>query len=176
MVCNDASACLQSIMTDPRLDKADYLLGPRQSICTRITWTTLVTLIRGYLTKIHGQNSSQTDKQILVPTPLYLDGCVTGQFANLAIAQFKMTIGIIRGPRQGVDFAVIPDVAPDKSRGRRIMLSSRHCDAIMTHQDVGEGSGQQDPVCKLEDYHAMLSVALESLIECSKTPNIGFLR
>jgi hypothetical protein len=46
MVCNDASACLQSIMTDPRLDKADYLLGPRQSICTRITWTTLVTLIQ----------------------------------------------------------------------------------------------------------------------------------
>jgi hypothetical protein len=27
MVCNDASACLQSIMTDPRLDKADYLFG-----------------------------------------------------------------------------------------------------------------------------------------------------
>jgi hypothetical protein len=44
------------------------------------------------------------------------------------------------------------------------MLSSRHCDAIMTHQDVfqGEGPGQQDPVCKLEDYHAMLSVALEA--------------
>jgi hypothetical protein len=50
----------------------------------------------------------------------------------------------------------------DKSRGRRIMLSSRHCDAIMTHQDVfqGEGSGQQGPY--VEDYHAMLSVALEA--------------
>jgi hypothetical protein len=74
------------------------------------------------------------------------------------------------------DFAVIPDVAPDKSRGR-IMLSSRHCDAIMTHQDVFQekGPGNKDPVCKLEDYHAMLSVALESLIEMQQNPNIGFL-
>jgi hypothetical protein len=34
MVCNDASACLQSIMTDPRLDKADYLFGTPDTICT----------------------------------------------------------------------------------------------------------------------------------------------
>jgi hypothetical protein len=112
-----------------------------------------------------GKTRHRPDKQILVPTPLYLDGCVTGQFANLAIAQFKMTIGIIN--QKARDKAYFGEILPwslmtDKSRGRRIMLSSRHCDAIMTHQDVfqGEGSGQQGPY--VEDYHAMLSVALEA--------------
>jgi hypothetical protein len=57
MVCNDASACLQSIMTDPRLDKADYLLGPRQSICTPPDNLDYIGDINsGLSTKIHGQN------------------------------------------------------------------------------------------------------------------------
>jgi hypothetical protein len=97
-------------MTDPRLDKADYLFDPDNPFAPhRITWTTLVTLIRGYLTKIWAK-LTDPDKQILVPTPLYLDGCVTGQFANLAIAQFKMTIGIIN--QKARDKAYFGEILP----------------------------------------------------------------
>jgi hypothetical protein len=41
------------------------------------------------------------------------------------------------------------------------MLSSRHCDAIMTHQDVFQ-EGVRSTKIQLEDYHAMLSVALKA--------------
>jgi hypothetical protein len=96
-------------MTDPRLDKADYLLGPRQSICPHHNLDYIGDINSGYHKDTWAKLVTDPDKQILVPTPLYLDGCVTGQFANL-IAQFKMTIGIIN--QKARDKAYFGEILP----------------------------------------------------------------
>jgi hypothetical protein len=63
-----------------------------------------------------------------------------------------------------------PWCGTDKSRGRRIMLSSRHCDAIMTHQDVfqGEGSGSTSGMARRLPCYAKCCVG--SLIEMQQNP------
>jgi hypothetical protein len=77
-----------------------------------------------------------------------------------------MTIGIINQKARDKAYfgEILPwsHVAPDKSRGRRIMLST----ALWRHYDpprcvFQEKGSNKDPV-KLEDYHAMLSVALKA--------------
>ena len=176
IVCNDAGAMLRSLLTDPRISKKDYLFhddDPFAPPPADLGYIRDLNTGLSYL-ETYKQRITKPDKQILLAVPMYADGCVTGQFANLALTQVKMTVGILNAQARDKDYfwrdiGLIPNVSAQKSRGSRMMLESRHCDGLMAHQDVLEEEGARRenaaPVNKLEDYHTMIGVILESYLD-----------
>jgi hypothetical protein len=175
MICNDAGAMVRSLITDPRVRDEDYLFfddddpfaGPPLNFDYLGDINTGLSYRETYRQRI-----TNPAKQILLPIQVYADGCATGQFANLNITQLKIALGIHNAEARDKDYlwrdlAFIPQTAHNSSRGRRIMLDSGHCDGIMQHQDALEAEGvrqENAKINKLEDYHAMLSTALESYV------------
>jgi hypothetical protein len=176
IICNDAGAMIRSLLTDPRISKKDYLFHDDDPFAPPPPETEYIRDINTGLSyrETYKQRITNPDRQILLPVPMYADGCVSGQFSNLSLTQVKITIGILNGKARDKDFfwrdiGIIPKVAENKSRGKRMMLESRHCDGLMAHQDVLEEEGVRrnsgTPINKLEDYHAMIAVILESYVD-----------
>ena len=111
---------------------------------------------------------------MLLPTPLYIDGAVTGQFSNLPITAFQFTLGIYNMKARNKDhfwqnLGYVPKVAAEKSRGRRLMMELQHADGLMQHQDVlqGEGVPGHNKVKPIQDYHAVLGAVLATAVHHS---------
>lgn len=186
MVTNDAGACMMSLLTDPRVKKSDYTFfgdDPFAPPPVDLDYISDINTGRSYretwqiLIKDDEMRTGPVGKRLLVPTPLYIDGAVTGQFSNLPVTQLKMTLGIFNmkardKPYLWRDLGMMPHVETNKSRGCRFMMQSRHCDGIMAHQNVLEMEGtvqESNDVNKLEDYHAMLGVILDSFVKLQNT-------
>jgi len=181
IIWNDAGACIQSLLTDPRIQHKDYLFfgnDPFAPPPANLDYIEDLNTGLSY-TETYRRLITKPDKQILLPTPMYIDGAVTGQFANLPITILKMTIGILnRKARDKAylwrDLGFLPKVSDAKSRGRRIMLESGHVDGLMAHQDVLEGEGVvNNKANNLEDYHAMLAIILDTYVKFQRS-NIIF--
>ena len=176
IICNHAGALVRSILTDPRIHTKDYLFfdknNPFAPPPANLDYIGDINTGLAY-TETYRRLITDPSKQLLMMTPLYIDGCVTGAFSNLSITQLKMTCGFLnQEARDREDFwrvlGTVPTVEKAKSRGRRMMLASRHTDGIMAHQDVLEEEGTRQEghaVSKLEDYHFILDVIMESLRE-----------
>jgi hypothetical protein len=98
----------------------------------------------GPLVSRNKQRITNPDRQILLPVPMYADGR-SRQFSNLSLTQVKKITGILNGrPAIKIFFGEISALYPKSrriSRGKRMMLESRHCDGLMAHQDVLEEEG-----------------------------------
>ena len=175
IICNHAGALVRSLLTDPRIRNKDYLFfdnNPFQPPPPKLDYIEDINTGLSY-TETYRRRITDPTKQILMMTPLYIDGAVTGQFSNLPVTQLKMTLGIFNQETRDKEIfwrvlGSVPKVEVAKSRGRRLMLASRHADGIMAHQDVLEGEGTRTEggeINRLEDYHYMLDVIMESLRE-----------
>ena len=175
IVWNDAGAMLRSILTDPRVSKKDYLFfddDPFAPPPLNLDYIQDINTGESYR-ETYARRITNPQKQILMPTPLYIDGFVSGQFMNLPITQLKMTAGILNQkawdkPYLWRNLGFVPAVAKNRSRSRRLMLQSGHCDKLMAHQDVLEEEGERPEnsvINKLEDYHAMLDAILDSYVK-----------
>jgi hypothetical protein len=113
--------------------------------------------------------------QILVAIPLYIDGAVTGQYDKLQVTALKMTIGILNRRARDREFAwrtlgYVPNYTKEDSRGRKMLVESGHVaahelyvDGLTDEEDEGQDVTGESEVDKAADYHAILSVLLESV-------------
>jgi len=115
--------------------------------------------------------------QILVAIPLYIDGAVTGQYDKLQVTALKMTLGILNRYARDKEYAwktlgYVSNYTKEDSRGRKIFVESGHVaayemyvDDLSDDDEEGANAFAESDVDKAADYHAILSVLLESLFE-----------
>lgn len=111
--------------------------------------------------------------QILVALPLYIDGAVTGQFDKLQVTALKMSIGLLNRKARDKEYAwrnlgFVTNYAKEDHRGRKMFVESGHIAAHELYVDAtsdeeDEEVDEEDD--KAADYHAILSVLLESVKE-----------
>ncbi|MCA1806935.1 MAG: hypothetical protein LC687_03600, partial [Actinobacteria bacterium] len=163
---------VQSLLTDPRWKDEDFLyfdndpFAPPPDDLDYIsdinTGEAYIETYRRLITK---------PNQILVGIPLYIDGAVTGQFDKLQITSLKMTLGILNRKARDRQHAwrslgFVTNYAKEDSRGQKIFVDSGHVSAhelYMDDSDEGQDQGNETDHDIAADYHAILSVLLESL-------------
>ena len=169
---------VQSLLTDPRWKDEDFLYfdndpfaPPPEDLDHIGDVNTGKAYIETYKKLITKPN------QILVGIPLYIDGAVTGQFDKLQVEALKMTLCILNRKARDKEYAwrslgYITNYAKEDSRGQKIFVDSGHVAASELYVDEtdeeGEAEGAESEVDKAADYHAMLSVLMESLRELIK--------
>jgi hypothetical protein len=165
-----------SLLTDPRWKDEDWLyfdddpFGKPPKNCPFVedlnTGEAYLETYKKLITK---------PNQILVAIPLYIDGAVTGQYDKLQVTALKMTIGILNRRARDREFAwrtlgYVPNYTKEDSRGRKILVESGHVaahelyvDGLTDEEDEGHNADAESEVDKAADYHAILSVLLESV-------------
>ena len=112
-------------------------------------------------------------RQILATLPLYIDGAVTGQFDKLQVTAMKMSIGLLNRKARDKEYAwrvlgFVTNYAKEDHRGKKMFVESGH---IAAHELYCDCTSDEDEVevdeedDKAADYHAILSVIMESVKE-----------
>ena len=179
IVWTDAEKVIQSLLTDPRIRASDYLFygnDPFQPP-TQQNWIGDLNTGKAYI-KTYEKLITKPN-QVLLPTPLYIDGAATGQFANLPITAVQISLGIFnRKARDKPHFwrtlGYIPPVEKDKSRGKRMFIESRHLESGRARFEAQKNEGQitNKDAKPAQDFHTMLDKILESYV---KIQNRGFI-
>jgi len=96
IVWTDAKKVLQSLLTDPRITPNDYIFDGNNLFDPPQSTNYVGDLHTGRAYKKATCNRLITDpqKQMLLPTPLCIDGAVTGQFSDHEIVAVKISLGI----------------------------------------------------------------------------------
>jgi hypothetical protein len=178
VVYNDAQAVLQSLLTDPNIRDEDYMFfneDPFAPPPEDLDYIADLNTGKAYL-ETYKKLITKPGKQVLFPVVLYADGCATGQFTALSITALKVGNGLLTRKARENGYAwrilgYVPEVSQDKSRGRRQLLESSHADGVMAHQDTtpDEGILEENPVCKAQDFHTLLSELLAGFVELQNT-------
>ena len=174
IVTFDAKNLIIELLTDPRIVDEDYLFfgnDPLQGPPETLNYVADLNTGRAY-TETYKKLITKPGKQVLLPVIFYIDGANTGQFSDLPITAVKFTLGIFNRKARDRDFmwktlGYIPAIAKFKSRGRRLLIDSRHVDSITAHPDALEGEGAEDDlrVNKSQDLHTMLDAVFESYVQ-----------
>ena len=178
IVWNNAHKVIGRLLTDPRIRPEDYLFwanDPFREPPKRLNYIADLNTGKCY-TDTWKELITKPGVQVLLPTPLYIDGTATGQFANLPITPVKISLGIFK--REARDKAhawgilgYIPSIIHSVSRGRQIMIDSGHVDGtIAYHQSLeNEGVLQGRTSPKAQDLHTILDVILKEYVMLQKS-------
>ena len=181
IIKNDVKMCLQSLLTDPRIEDDDYLFfndnplsspgvydydnGPIGDINTGLAYK-----------ETYDSLILRPGREVLLPIIFYIDGAATGQFADLPITALKFTLGIFNRkarekPHMWRTLGYLPQISKHRSQGKRNFRESGHVDAPMAHPDLLEGEGElpSTNVPPAQDLHTMLSTILAEFKEIQKT-------
>jgi len=178
IVHNDAYVATRSLLTDPRVKAEDYLFFDNNPFAPPPADLDYIADLNTGLayTETWKKRITKPGKQILVPTPLYADSAATGQFADLPHYPLKMSLGIFnRKARDNPHFwrtlGYIPKIYQAKSRGKRLLIESGHVESTLQYLQLirNEGHFNNKELDKGQDYHSILSVILESLVELQET-------
>ena len=180
IVKNDFRGLLQSLLADPRILDSDYLFIRDNPLAKPVQDQKNLEVVgdintsRAYIAS-HRAYIKDPSKQILLPIIFYIDSAATGQFANLPVCALKFTLGIFNMKAREKDhmwrvLGYVPVVTSEKSKGKRLLAKSGHADASMAHPDLQENEGCEDSksVDKAQDFHAMLDVLLQDVVELEK--------
>ena len=188
----DAQDCIVSLLTDPRVKDSDYLFY-NQDPCApppeKITYLEDVNTGEAVI-QSHRKLATEPNEAGL-GISMYIDGAVTGLFSDLPVTALKIALGIHRrsyrdNPWAWRELAWIPQVRKHKARGKKLFAESQHMEAEDLDLMDGEGdyaeSGSdvddrgedqdEEPAVKAQDFHTMLSFALESFVKLQET---GFM-
>jgi len=173
VVWTDAKKVLQSLLTDPRIRPSDYIFDANDPFAgpQALNYVTDLHTGKGYAAT-YKKLITHPEKQILLPTPLHIDGAATGQFSDHEITAVKISLGIFNRkardqPHMWKTLGYIPPISKSKSRGERLFIESQHLDAVRAVHEGQENEGLftgNDPV-KAQDLHTMLDKILESFVE-----------
>ena len=167
VVCHDAKESVVSLLTDPNIKPEDYLFHNEDpfapppesptsvgdintSRCYRQTWKELIqaepTIIDTNGVKRH---------KVLLMTPMYMDGAVTGQFANLPLEQMKLTLGIFNSKTRDKGFAwrilgYVKNFLPEATKATDILKTSGIRDLENYLEASDSESDEEDVVDLLE--------------------------
>ena len=180
--------CLQQLLTDPRITDDHYSwfdnnpLAPPEDLDYIGDINTGKAFADAYKELI---DDSQPQQQLL-GIIFYIDGAATGQFADLPVTILKMSLACFTCEARTKSYCwanlgYVPLVRMAEGRGKKIFKESQH----MESQDVEVHEGEGDDVeaedesndsesdadsvvftdIKAQDFHAILSVILESFLE-----------
>ena len=178
IVWNRAHKVIQRLLTDPRIRTKDYLFWGNDPFAPpprKLNYIADLNTGKSYIDTWKAL-IKKPGKQILLPTPIYIDGTATGQFADLPITPVKISLGIFnREARDKAHFwgilGLIPHVSYSSSRGKRILIDSGHVDGTVAYQqsvrNEGVLKGQQAP--KAQDLHSILDVIFKDYTMLQKS-------
>lgn len=181
IVWNSAIKAFQSLLTDPRIRPEDYSFWGNDPFAPppkRLKYIEDLNTGKAY-TETWKKLITKPGKQVLLPTPIYIDGTATGQFAHLPITPVRIALGIFKREARDKDYmwrtlGYIPSVTHSSSRGRRLLIESGHVDGTVAYheslQDEGVLDGKQ--ACKAQDLHAILDIILAEYVKIQKA---GFM-
>ena len=189
IVFTDVADCIVSLLTDPRFEDKDYLFhgdNPLAPPPDSIDYVADLNTGDAYLSTY--EDLVTESNQALLPTPLYIDGAVTGQFAELPITALKITLGIFTREARDREHAwrivgYVPQVRKQQGRGKKLFTESKHLESLDVMVLAGEGEqAEQDSesseeeddglAVKAQDFHTILSAILESYVKLQCT---GFI-
>jgi len=141
--------CIVSLLTDPHLRDEDFLFHgdnpwapPPESV------PVLADLNTGeaYL-KTH-EKMTKHEGQMLVLTPMYIDGASTGQFSQLPVTPLKISLGIFKRETREKEWAWreigwLPQVRKTSSRGKFLFKESGHLESQDVVMLYGEGEDEE---------------------------------
>jgi hypothetical protein len=175
----DARDNVLSLLTDPRWSSEDWLYfaddpfaAPPDNLPYVGDLNTGGAYLETYKRLIH------KERQILVALPLYIDGAVTGQFDKLQVTALKMSIGLLNRRARDREHAwrnlgFVTNYTKEDTYGRKMFVETGHVSALERYcndsDDDDRGEEDEDSVCegdavdKAADYHAILSVLLQSV-------------
>ena len=104
LATHDVMSQTTNLLTDPRFDDNAYLFfdddpqaSPPEAMESIGDINTSKTYRETYKILIEPEPKTKSGRQkVLLPYIFYLDGCVTGQFQNLAIEILKFTLGLFK--------------------------------------------------------------------------------
>ena len=189
VVYTDVADCIVSLLTDPRFEDSDYLFhgdNPLAPPPDSIDYVADLNTGDAYLSTY--EDLVTEANQAILPTPLYIDGAVTGQFSELPITALKITLGIFKREVRDREHAwrivgYVPQVRKQQGRGKQIFKESKHLESHDVQVMAGEGdeaeldseeSDEEDDgmTVKAQDFHTILSAILESYVKLQGT---GFI-
>jgi hypothetical protein len=140
--CHDVQHVFMDLLTDPQLDESDYLwfnnnplAAPpdewlyladiNSSLSYRMTYDKLIRP-RPY--------TDSGRRRVIVPVFGYMDGCVTGNYENLSMEFFKITLGIFNSKARDKDYTwrilgAVPQYQKVKAKATEMIATSGHLDA-----------------------------------------------
>ena len=168
---NDAAKVIQALLTDPRIRADDYLFHGQNPFApppNDLNYIADLNTGKCYI-ETYKALITNPERQILVPTPLYIDGAATGQFVDLPITPVQISLGIHTRkardkPHCWGTLGYIPDPSKVKSHGKRQLVNSGHVEGTIAYHEMlrNEGQAANNNYNKAQDLHAMLAVILES--------------
>lgn len=186
LTIHSAWDCVESLLTDPRVNDDDYNFRDGDPFAPPTNITTVGDLHTGLAYKQAYEKYITKPRQVLLPIIMYIDGAVTGQFSNLPITALKVALGIHTRKYRDQSHAwrslgFVAQVSKAASRGKRLYLDSGHVDAHNMDLDDEEGRlAEDDPddptICKAQDYHTMLDQILLSFLDFQANGFIWDLR
>jgi hypothetical protein len=174
----DARDNVLSLLTDPRWTGEDWLYfnddpfaGPPDEMSLVGDLNTGEAYLETYKRLI------TKERQILVALPLYIDGAVTGQFDKLQVTALKMSIGLLNRRARDREHAwrnlgFVTNYTKEDTQGRKMFIESGHVSALERYcneseeedgKEEDDDDDETDAIDKAADYHAILSVLLQSL-------------
>jgi hypothetical protein len=166
---------VMSLLTDPRWKDEDWLYFDEDPFAAPPDTCPFVEdLNTGEAYLVTHRRLITKPNQILVALPLYIDGAVTGQYDKLQVTALKMSIGILNRRARDKEYAwrtlgYVPNYTKSDSRGKKILIESGHVAAYelyvdgLSDEDEGVDGTAETDVDKAADYHAILSVLLQSV-------------
>jgi hypothetical protein len=173
LTLHNAWDCIESLLTDPRVNDVDYSFHDNDPFAPppAVWGRTISDLHTGQSFSLAYRKYITKPNQVLLPILMYIDGAVTGQFANLPITALKISLGIHNRKYRDKSHAwrtlgYVAQISKPKSRGKRLYRETGHLDGQNYDLEGEEGQANvtQD-ACKAQDYHTMLDAILESYLD-----------
>ena len=194
IVYHEATDIITSLLTDPRIKDQDYFFHDNNPLATPPHTCPIIgdmNTAKAFLDTHH--ELIKEENEVLLPTPIYIDGTATGQFSYLPVIAVKVSLGIFTQKARNQEYAwrtlgYVAQVREQRGRGKKLLADSRHL-ASQDHGvlmdgegDVVEDSDEEVPVnpeeeekmaaIKAQDFHTQLDVILEGYVELQRT---GFI-
>jgi hypothetical protein len=172
IITYDVKWCIQSLLTDPRIQDSDYLFhdnDPFPPPPSNLDYVGDINTGKAYL-ESYRTFISDPEREVLLPLIFYIDGAATGQFANLPVTPLKFTFGIFNQdarsqPHMWRTLGYVPVVSLDQSHGCCRFYESGHVDSVFATLAPGEGNVGTSKSVSLQDYHDILSKILEGMVK-----------
>ena len=134
-------AQLVDLLVDPRIKETDYLFHDNNPFSPPPAEFESVNDINTGLSYRETYNqlirpapfADNGRRKVLLPIIMYMDGTISGQFANLPIEQLKFTVGIFNRETRSHEHAwriigYINNYLPEDTRAKDMMAESKHMD------------------------------------------------
>ena len=181
IVVTTAALMIESLLTDPRLKDDDFSFFDNNPLADPPDDLDYVGELNTGTAFIAGHKKLKTSKRkVPIGIQWYIDGAVTGQFANLSITALKMTLSCFTSKYRMNEHAwrtlgYVVEYSKPGSRGKHLFVDSKHMDAAevdLRMADKKEGDKVfkgPEAVEKAQDFHAQIECILASYLDTQST-------